>query len=271
MLVAGRLNLVRGRPLRPLADPGRGLGLGGPARLSRSGGGCRSRRAGLGAAALAVAVNLLAAGGIGISGGRAGALVLLALGLNLRDDRACGRLRDAGGRLPAFALAAVWAALLGTFAGAVVPFWESEAAIAEAEAALARRPPDFDTRRGRLRPGDPRRPVQRPALARPGLPRIRDLARARGAKPDDLRWKKIPVLLLKAVTPPRNPKSWTLHRDRALVTRDLLAQLGAKPDPRRAAPPPRQHRRGHADGLAALPDERRACTPGSPRPAPRSA
>jgi hypothetical protein len=50
--------------------------------------------------------------------------------------------------------------------------------------------------------------------------------RARGAKPADLRWKQVPVLLKVAGDPPRNPSIWALHRDRALVSRDLLNQLG---------------------------------------------
>ncbi len=82
--------------------------------------------AALGAGVLAMAINLLAAGGIGIAPVALMFWSLLALGLVLRDDRPCGRLRDAAGRLPAFGLAAVWAALVGSFFGAVVPFWESE-------------------------------------------------------------------------------------------------------------------------------------------------
>ena len=94
--------------------------------------------AALGAGALAVVVNLLAAGGIGISAVALMLWLLIALGLNLRDDRPCSRLRDADGRLAAFGLAAVWAALLGIFVGAISPFWESEEAIREALSLLVR-------------------------------------------------------------------------------------------------------------------------------------
>ena len=98
----------------------------------------------LGAAALAVIVNLLAAGGIGIPTVALALWTTIALGLNLRGNRGCGRLHICGGRLPAFGLALIWAALIGSFAGAIGPFWESEAAIAEGKNALYARPPQFD-------------------------------------------------------------------------------------------------------------------------------
>ncbi len=98
----------------------------------------------LGAAVVAVLINLLAAGGIGIPTVALGLWALMALGLNLRDDRPCSRLREYESRVPPFVLSTVWAAVLGLFLGAVVPFWRSEAAISEAEEATVRRPPDFE-------------------------------------------------------------------------------------------------------------------------------
>ncbi len=103
-----------------------------------------------GAAVLACVVNLLAAGGIGMPAVALVLWLLIALGLNLRDDRPCGRLREYAGRLPAFGLALVWSALAGSFVGAITPFWRSEAALARADDALAHRPPDFE-RAGCLR------------------------------------------------------------------------------------------------------------------------
>ena len=189
--------------------------------------------AGLGAGALAVVVNLLAAGGIGISAVALMLWLLIALGLNLRDDRPCSRLRDAGGRLPAFALAAIWAALFGTFVGAVHPFWESEAAILEAQAWMKRKPPDFKRAEDAFE-----RAIRADQFsARPwlGLASLEyEQWRSRGAKPGDLRWKEVPVLLLKAASSPRNPAAWTLHRDRALVSRDLITELGEDLSPAQA-------------------------------------
>ena len=189
--------------------------------------------AGLGAGALAVVVNLLAAGGIGISTVALMLWLLIALGLNLRDDRPCSRLRDAGGRLGAFALAALWAALFGTFVGAVGPFWESEAAILEAKAWMDRKPPDFK----RAEDAFDRAIRADQFSARPwlGLASLEyEFWRSRGAKPGDLRWKEVPVLLLKAASAPRNPGAWTLHRDRALVSRDLITELGENLSPAQA-------------------------------------
>ncbi len=128
----------------------------------------------MGAAVAAVVVNLLAAGGIGIPTVALGLWATLAIGLNLRDDRPCGRLREYASRIPPFVLSTVWAAALGLFLGAVIPFWRAEAAIAEAEDAMraaaarircAPRPPTTRHRGG---------PILRPPLA--PLCRARELA-----------------------------------------------------------------------------------------------
>jgi O-antigen ligase/tetratricopeptide (TPR) repeat protein len=103
--------------------------------------------AGLGVAVLALSVNLLASGGIGIPSVAMSLWVLLALGLNLREDRPCGRLREVGGLGPTVVLACVWAGLAGTFYGAVMPFWESESIRASADAALAAKPPAYEAAR----------------------------------------------------------------------------------------------------------------------------
>jgi hypothetical protein len=188
--------------------------------------------AGLGAGALAIAVNLLAAGGIGISAVALMLWLLIALGLNLRDDRPCSRLRDAGGRLGASALAAAWAALLGTFVGTVSPFWESQDAIREAEAWLKQRPPDYARATAAFeRARDADQYSARPWL---GLAYLAyEEWQARGSKPADLRWQRVPILLKLAAAAPRNPNSWTLHRDRALVSRSLLEALGDGLEPAR--------------------------------------
>ena len=103
--------------------------------------------AGLGVAMLAMTVNLLAAGGIAIPTVAMMLWMTLALGLNLRDDRPCGRLREAGGLGSAVVLACVWAALAGTFYGAVVPFWRSEAEQRAGDSLMAVRPPRFEEAR----------------------------------------------------------------------------------------------------------------------------
>ena len=132
----------------------------------------------LGAAFVAVVINLLAAGGIGIPTVALGLWSMMALGLNLRDDRACGRLREYDSRMPALVLAVVWAAVLGTFVGVVGPFWRSEAAIEAAEAAINHRPPDYRARRGRLFQRHRRGSVQCPPLAEAGRVVLAGLAGA---------------------------------------------------------------------------------------------
>lgn len=179
----------------------------------------------LAAAALAVIVNLLAAGGISIPTVALTLWTLLALGLNLRDDRLCSRLRGPFGRFPAFGAAAALAALIGTFVGQIIPHWKAEAAIADAEEAIRARPPAFERAEsayGRAKDADPLSP--RPWLALAALEyRIWS---DRGGKHDDLRWKKIPIEMYKAVEPPRPADSWVTHRERAQITGLILRQLG---------------------------------------------
>ncbi|SIO65765.1 O-Antigen ligase [Singulisphaera sp. GP187] len=185
---------------------------------------------GFGAGALAIAINLLAAGGIGIAGVALMLWSLIALGLNLREDRPCGRLRESGGRFLGFGLALVWAALLGTFVGAIGPFWRSEAAIAAADAALRATPPKFEVAEAAYKEAY----AFDKYSARPWLGLAFEKYQeweSRGAKPEDARWKTIPASMVEAVSPPRNPNSWTLHRERAKVTRQLLNQLGDKLKP----------------------------------------
>jgi O-antigen ligase len=188
----------------------------------------------LGAAVLAILINLLAAGGIGIPTVALGLWSMLALGLNLRDDRWCSRLHEYESRVPPFALATGWAALLGTFVGMVAPFWRSEAAIAEALAAIEHHPPDFD----RADTAYKNAIVADRYYARPW----RELAylhllvwRQSGAKVDDRQsrwsWTTIPYLYQMAATPPRNLNAWTVHSERSRVIHQLLSLVGSKLDP----------------------------------------
>jgi hypothetical protein len=183
-----------------------------------------------GPAVAAVLIVLLAAGGIGIPTVALGLWSLMALGLNLRDDRPCSRLRVSESRVPSFSLTAVWAAILGLFLGAVMPYWQAEAAAAEAEEAMDRPMPSFERAENACK-----RAVEADRYyARPWLvyARFEQLAwEWRGARLEDLRWKKIPILWLEAITPPRNPNAWTLHLRRADAIRGLLRRIGSKLPP----------------------------------------
>jgi hypothetical protein len=191
--------------------------------------------AAFGAAALAVVINLLAAGGIGFSAVALCLWLLIALGLNLREDRACGRLREFDTRLPGFALAIVWSALVGSFFGAITPFWRSEAAIARADDALRHQPPDFERAAAAYATAkEADRYNARPWLGDAYLQLL--IWQSHGSKPGDLRWKTIPVLLLKAASGDRNPDAWTLHSERAKITRDLLNKVGQSLSPREIIP-----------------------------------
>jgi hypothetical protein len=186
--------------------------------------------AAVGAAVVAIAINLFAAGGIGIPTVALGLWSFLALGLNLREDRSCGRLREYPSRMPAFVLLIGWAALLGTFAGVVGPFWRSEAAIEAADTAISRRPPDIKSaEEAYLTAIEADRYNARPWLK---LAQLYWLAwQERGATVEDPRWRRIPILYQKAASPPRNPAAWTLHVDRARVISQLLSAVGTQISP----------------------------------------
>ena len=102
---------------------------------------------GLGLAVVAMAIHLLAAGGIGIPSVAMVVWLSLALGLNLREDRPCGQVRVLPGLAAGVVLACLWAVVAGTFYGSVVPGWRSNAALAEGEAATASKPPRFEVAR----------------------------------------------------------------------------------------------------------------------------
>jgi len=186
---------------------------------------------GLGAAMTAVTIALLTSGGIGFP---AIAMMLwgsLALGLNLREPAPSGRLHSVQTLIPVGALAMVWAALVGGFFGATLPFWKSEAAVARAEAALENRPPNFERAEAAYKTAEALdRYNVRPWLGHAYLQSL--VWESRGAKAADLRWETIRLLLEQAVKPPRNPDVWSLHAERANVVRDLLRRVGPSLSPR---------------------------------------
>ena len=185
--------------------------------------------AGLGVATLAIAVNLLAAGGIGMPSVAMMLWMTLALGMNLREDRPCGRLRDLGGLGPAVGLACVWAMLAGTFYGAVSPFWKSEAAIEEGDYAMARQPPNVElARNAYTRAIEADHYSTRPWLAMAELEyeAIKDprLVRRKGAR--EQQQSKVLIAMSSALSPPwRNPDNLNLRRRQAAFARQLLADL----------------------------------------------
>jgi hypothetical protein len=188
----------------------------------------------LGAAVLAVTVNLLAAGGIGIPTVALGLWSMLALGLNLRDDRPCGRLREYESRIPPFVIAVVWAALLGTFVGVVAPYWWAERYIVAAQEARDHRPPDFDRadtvyRQAIEADGYYVRPWRE--LAQLHYSVLRDSAVKVDDKKSRWYWKTIPYLYDMAAKPPRNPNAWAVHSERAAAIRQILAVVGSKLEP----------------------------------------
>jgi hypothetical protein len=120
----------------------------------------------------------------------------------------------------------VWAAVVGLFLGAVIPFWNSEAGTASAEAALASRiRPNFRGAEAELL-----KAIESDSYsARPW----RMLARLYlmtwqedGARAESNEWRKVPITLLKAVSWPRSPNVWGLHAERADVMRQILDRVG---------------------------------------------
>ena len=188
----------------------------------------------LGAGVLAVLINLLAAGGIGFPTVALGLWSMLAIGLNLRDDRPCGRLREYESRVPPFVLAVGWAALLGTFVGMVSPFWRSDAWIAEAEAALHHQPPDYERAdRAYLSAIAADQYSARPWREMAYLHLMVWQQGGGKVDNDDTRWswKTIPLLYERATQPPRNPNAWGVHSERARVIHQMLGIIGSQLKP----------------------------------------
>ena len=185
---------------------------------------------GLGAAVLGVAINLLAAGGIGIPAVALALWTAVALGLNLREDRDCGRLRVAGGRLPAFVLALGWAALIGVVRRHGPTLLGGRGGHGRGGAGhdlpAARSP----ARRAGDRTRHPGRSVQRPPLGRPGRDPVRRLAgpRRQGRRPAVADRPDTPCSRPSArpATPPGRSIAAAPAR-----TRDLLEQLGSSLGP----------------------------------------
>jgi O-antigen ligase len=192
--------------------------------------------AGLAAAVVAMVVHLLAAGGIGVPAVALMLWMLVALGQNLREDRSCGRLRVLGGRGAAFLLGLALAALLGSYFGAIEPFWESKQAMEEAEGILRVRVPQENAaeqiqraRDSYSRAGALDRFSARPLLALADL-EYEDWLR-QGGRPDSQLWRLIMPTLDSALKPPRNPASLLIQRRRAAFARELLARIGSQLSP----------------------------------------
>ena len=205
---------------------------------------------GPGVAVLALAINLLAAGGIGIPSVAMSLWVLLALGLNLRDDRPCGRPRVAGGLGLAVVLACVWAALAGTYFGAIVPFWKSEAAVEAGNRAMLARPPAFEEARRdftaaieadrhNLRAWVALAALEFAYWQSPEVTAIRDKFRQKKAirpagtvaMPDEI-WGRVLIVLDDALNPTfRNPNNLDLRRRQANYARAILNNLPADAQP----------------------------------------
>lgn len=175
----------------------------------------------LGLGVVAIAVNLLAAGGIGFAPVSLMLWGLLGLGQNLREDRRCSVRRPVGGRGLAFGFAAVAAATIGTFFGTVPPFWKAEAAIAAAEAALTgpvAKPERADKFYLRAVLTDPL--GSRARIARANL-EFREWQR-RGRPAEDLAWHRIDSGLKSALKLPLDPNNLLVQRLRARFAREFL-------------------------------------------------
>ena len=187
---------------------------------------------GLGVAVLALSINLLAAGGIGMPSVAMSLWVFLAIGLNLRDDRPCGRLREVGGLGPAVVLAIAWAALVGTCFGAVMPFWVSESERAAGDAAMAARSPAFEAaRKAYTKAIEVDHYNIRPWVG------LADLEYAYWRSPEQVNrkepgWMKVLLSLSSALDKTwRNPANLGLRRRQVSYARAILRDLPANASP----------------------------------------
>ena len=175
----------------------------------------------LGLGVVAIVINLLAAGGVGFAPVSLMMWGLLALALNLREDRACSQRRDVGDRGLSFVVMAIVAAAIGTYIGTVLPFWRAQSAMSEAETALTSviaDPKRADAAYLRAIMVDVY--GSRSRIARAFL-EYREWQR-RGSPPEDFTWHRIDSGLLSALKPPLNPDNLAVQRLRAKIAREFL-------------------------------------------------
>jgi hypothetical protein len=114
-----------------------------------------------------------------------------------------------------------------------MPFWRAESAMAAAEEAARRLPPDFERAdRAYNRACTSDQFYCRPWLHYVSLYENEWLAH--GAKPKDDRLKQITFLMDMAVNPPRNPYAWAVHREYAAVVARIVSRVGPQLEPRDA-------------------------------------
>lgn len=187
--------------------------------------------AALGLGVLAVAVNLLAAGGLGFPSVALPWAVWLAVGQNLRQDRRCGRLRVAG-RLPAVTGLLIWAAVVGIYVGTIGSFLRSEALLEAAErlASRASRPEEFDRPLElALEAAEADRLSARPWTTLAQLTYARWIAS--GAQEDRNVWVKALTYYDMALEPPRDPRAGSILREQARMGKLFLERLGESISP----------------------------------------
>lgn len=175
----------------------------------------------LGLGALAIAVNLLAAGGIAYAPVSLMLWGLLGLGQNLRDDRRSGARRPVGGRGMAVAPAAIVAALTGTFLGTSLPFWKADAAISRAGEVQKGPTADLDQAVESYKQAIAADPLS--ARGWLGWARLEFASwRTHPPGPFAFTWLAIDSKLKSAMKPPLNPQSLLVHSFRAGMARAFL-------------------------------------------------
>jgi O-antigen ligase len=183
--------------------------------------------AALGAGALAMVVNLLAAGGIGIPAVAVSLWMLVALAQNAREDVRAGQLRPFGGRIIAFIPAMVLAALGGTFYSTVWPYWKAQGLIAQARSELVGRTPDFDAAQDFLlqaSKADKYESIPHLMMAELTFSAWND----RRVRAEEA-WPQIKSDLANAVAGDRNPDSREVETRRAAMAAALLERGGPLP------------------------------------------
>jgi hypothetical protein len=210
---------------------------------------------GLSAGVLGIVVSLLGAGGIGFSPVALMLWVGLALGLNVRVDRPCGRVREGSSRTASAVWLACLAALGGTWLGTMAPAFSAAASIDAGERHLRRARDDWsraaaglptsvtEAERARLAYAEAEHSFRAAGDAFRGATRADQFGtrgwehwamaelmawRARGAPTglDDLVWHRVDSMLRQGMTRPRNPDSLALQALRARMAGELLAVPG---------------------------------------------
>jgi hypothetical protein len=195
---------------------------------------CSIKSEHLGAAFVSILITWLAAGGIGFPSVALGFWLLMAIGLNLADDRWLIAPTKVvfDNKALRFLPVAACVAVFGGFIGATVPFWKAESANAIATELLMGPAPKISAARQQLLLAIEADPKDSDAYVKLAELEYQNWL-SEGSKPEafESAWKKIEFAYQSALSLPRNPIAVSIWRRQAGFIAMMIRQSGDRIPP----------------------------------------